>query len=202
MHDAAKRFTLHVKCLFPDFFKEKMVLDVGSGDINGTNRLLFSNCTYHGNDVVAGPNVTIVSKTADLPYKEGMFDTIVSTECFEHDPQYEQSLKKIVSMLKDGGLFVFTCASTGRPEHGTLRTTPSESFASIANIPGMSDYYKNLIYADIDAAIDVKRHFDMSRCYYNAEPYSDLYFWGIKKGGTVSMESIPEYSGPRVSRVA
>ena len=33
-------------------------------------------------------NVTIVSKTKDLPFEDASFDTIVSTECFEHDPEY------------------------------------------------------------------------------------------------------------------
>lgn len=44
------------------------------------------------------------------------FDTIISTECFEHDPEYSESLNKIYKMLKPDGLFCFTCASTNRME--------------------------------------------------------------------------------------
>ena len=50
-------------------------------------------------------NVTIVSKTKDLPYENETFDTIISTECFEHDPTYKESFLKIYAMLKKDGLF-------------------------------------------------------------------------------------------------
>ena len=30
-----------------------------------------------------------------IPFENNLFDTIISTECFEHDPEWEQSLKKI-----------------------------------------------------------------------------------------------------------
>ena len=85
MHLEARYFTLFVKRILNDFFIGKVVLDVGSGDINGNNRFLFENCNYEGNDVVQAPNVTIVSKTKDLQFEDNSFDTIISTECFEHD---------------------------------------------------------------------------------------------------------------------
>ena len=110
MHDQARDFTLFVKSILNDFFINKQVLDVGSGDINGNNRFLFENCQYVGNDVIQAPNVTIVSKTKDLPFEENTFDTIISTECFEHDPEYKESFIKIYNMLKPDGLFCFTCA--------------------------------------------------------------------------------------------
>ena len=69
---------------------------LGSGDINGNNKYLFKNCEYNGNDVIEEKNVTIVSKTKDLPFKNKYFDTIISTECFEHDPSYKESFKKYI----------------------------------------------------------------------------------------------------------
>jgi SAM-dependent methyltransferase len=72
--------------------------------------------------------VTIVSKTSELPFEDHSFQTIVSTECFEHDPEWKASFQKIVSMLKPGGLFAFTCATTGRGEHGTRRSDNFSSF--------------------------------------------------------------------------
>ena len=77
----------------------KRVLDVGSGDINGNNNFLLENCLYDGNDVIEAKNVTVVSKTKDLPFSNHTFDTIVSTECFEHDPEYRQSFEKIYHQL-------------------------------------------------------------------------------------------------------
>ncbi|MAA53453.1 MAG: hypothetical protein CMJ41_10660 [Phycisphaerae bacterium] len=65
------------------------------------------NCEYNGNDVIKAPNVTIVSKTKDLPFDNETFDTIILTECFEHDPTYKESFLKIYDMLKKDGLFFF-----------------------------------------------------------------------------------------------
>jgi SAM-dependent methyltransferase len=181
MHPEAVDFLLFVKKIFNEFFIEKMVLDVGSGDINGNNKFLFENCEYNGNDVIQAPNVTIVSKTKDLPFSDNTFDTIISTECFEHDPEYKESFVKIYNMLKPGGLFCFTCASTGRPEHGTRRTTPNDSYGTIGNLEDMSDYYKNLTEIDLNDVLSLHSMFSVWDTYYN---YSscDLYFVGIKKG--------------------
>lgn len=183
MHDQARNFTVFVKSILSDYFKNKRVLDVGAGDINGNNRFLFENCHYEGNDVVQAPNATIVSKTKDLPFAPNSFDTIISTECFEHDPEYKESFLKIYDMLKPGGLFCFTCASTGRAEHGTRRTTPGDSYGTIGNLGDMIDYYKNLTGDDISEIFLNKMgiFFSSFDTYYNA--YSkDLYFVGIKAG--------------------
>ena len=184
MHPEVIHFTLFVKSQLPDFFNNKKVLDVGSGDINGNNRGLFGNCEYEGNDVYHGPNVTIVSKTSALPFSDNTFDTIISTECFEHDPEYTASFQKIIKMLKPGGLFLFTCASTGRPEHGTRRTSPIDSYGTIGNVEGWTDYYKNLTFEDIKNSVDLSL-FSQYAHYYNSQS-KDLYFWGIKQGGDIS----------------
>jgi len=179
MHDQAKAFTQFVAATLPDSFSGKTVLDVGSGDINGNNRFLFKDCDYTGNDVYIAPNATIVCKTGALPMGENTFDTIVSTECFEHDPEYAESFRKIVYMLKPGGLFLFTCASTGRHEHGTRRTSPGDSYGTIGNVSGWTDYYKNLTIDDLDTAVGLDATFSSYASYYNTSP-CDLYFWGVK----------------------
>lgn len=191
MHPEAKHFMDFCRATFSEFFINKKVLDVGSGDINGNNRYLFTNCDYTGNDVSKGPNVTIVSKTHLLSIGENTFDTIVSTECFEHDPFYEMSFKKINSMLKPGGLLCFTCASTGRPEHGTRRSHSRAALSTINNIEDMQDYYKNLTIEDVAAAIDLKE-FSVYYSYYNSKSY-DLYFVGVKKPRPVFQ--LPIYKG-------
>lgn len=183
MHLEARDFTIFIKKILGNFFSNKRVLDVGSGDINGNNRFLFENCEYNGNDVIQANNVTIVSKTKDLPFVNNTFDTIISTECFEHDPEYKQSFLKIYDMLKPDGLFCFTCASTGRAEHGTRRTSPSESYGTIGNITDMSDYYKNLTELDLNEVLPLNEMFTVWDTYYNSKS-KDLYFVGIKKGTT------------------
>ena len=182
MHIQANRFLQWASVTFNEYFKENItVLDVGSGDINGNNRLLFPPvCTYWGNDVSIGANVNIVSKTSALPFSNDTFDVVVSSECFEHDPEYVLSLQKIFKMLKPGGLFFFTCASTGRAEHGTLKTIPTDSLATRARVPVWSTYYKNLEKADIEAAWEgITASWAAAEYYYNASS-KDIYFWGIK----------------------
>ena len=181
MHEEARDFTLFIKEYLFKYFINKRVLDVGSGDINGNNKYLFENCEYNGNDVFLAKNVTIVSRTKDLLFNDNSFDTIISTECFEHDPEYKQSFLKIYNMLKPDGLFFFTCASTGRPEHGTKRTCPEASYGTINNIEDMVDYYKNLTEIDLNNVLNLDELFSSYDTYYN-NISADLYFVGIKKG--------------------
>lgn len=182
MHEQARDFTVFVKKILGDSFVGKRVLDVGSGDINGNNRFLFDQCEYDGNDVIEAKNVSIVSKTKDLPFEDSTFDTIVSTECFEHDPEYKESFEKIYKMLKPNGVFCFTCASTGRREHGTRRTSPQDSYGTLGSIDNMVDYYKNLTESDLNNVLPLNNLFSAWDTYYNAES-CDLYFVGIKNGG-------------------
>jgi SAM-dependent methyltransferase len=181
MHGQARAFTVFVKKILGNYFINKRVLDVGSGDINGNNRFLFENCEYDGNDVIQANNVTIVSKTKDLPFTDNTFDTIISTECFEHDPEYKESFIKIYNMLKPDGMFCFTCASTDRGEHGTRRTSPQDSYGTIGNLSDMSDYYKNLTEIDLNDVLSLNVLFSVWDTYYN-NVSKDLYFVGIKKG--------------------
>ena len=191
MHGEARDFTLFCKKNLANYFEKKHVLDVGSGDINGNNKFLFDNCIYEGNDVISAPNVSIVSRTKDLPFEDNTFDTIISTECFEHDPEFRESFLKIYKMLKPGGLFCFTCASTGRAEHGTRRTSPSESYGTIGNLEDMSDYYKNLTEIDLNEVLKLNNTFSAWDTYYNSKS-CDLYFVGIKNGNS-TMNILEKY---------
>ena len=192
MHPEARDFTLFVKQIMTTYFIGKKVLDVGSGDINGNNRFLFQSCDYDGNDVIEAKNVTIVSKTKDLPFMDNTLDTIISTECFEHDPEYKASFLKIYDMLKPDGLFCFSCASTHRPEHGTRRTSPADSYGTIGNLSDMSDYYKNLSEIDLNEVLPLNTLFSVWDTYYNYYT-KDLYFVGIKKG-KLSYNALPKYN--------
>ena len=177
-HPAQTNFCKLIKNKFKDHFENKRVLDCGSLDINGNNKFLFDNCEYIGIDVWEGNNVDVVTTIHEYNEPDESFDTIISTECFEHDKYYKQSLKNIVRLLKPGGLFLFTCATHGRIEHGTVRTSPMNSATS--NIEGWENYYKNLSQKDIEEVINVKDIFVEYQFKLNSSPH-DLYFWGIKK---------------------
>ena len=51
-------------------------------------------------------------------------------------------------MTRPEGLFTFTCASTGRPEHGTRRSGPQDA-PLLMEQGDWGDYYKNLTEEDI-----------------------------------------------------
>ena len=178
-HPEQKEFCERVLQQMPNLFENKNVLDVGSLDINGNNRFLFTNCTYCGIDIGNGPNVDIVSLSHEFQAPDETYDVIVSTECFEHDMHYKKSLINIVRILKKGGLFLFTCATTDRPEHGTRRTSPGNAPLLMSHLE-WSDYYKNLTEQDIREVIDVDLIFDKYYFEVNNQAH-DLYFWGIKK---------------------
>lgn len=175
-HPEQQTFCLSVKKKYPRFFQDVDVLDIGSLDINGNNRYLFANYTYIGIDVGKGKNVDVVCLGHEYkPNKQ--FDVVISTECFEHDQHWQETIKNCISLTKSGGLFIFSCATTGRQEHGTTRTTPQDSpfTHSIFN-----DYYKNLTEYDIRQIPSFDENFSKMEFSTNNKT-KDLYFYGIKK---------------------
>jgi SAM-dependent methyltransferase len=176
-HLAQQNFFNSLKSVFPERFRNCRVLDIGSLDINGNNRSLFTDADYIGIDLGKGPNVDVVSYGHE--YKSDvLFDVIISSECFEHDMYYAETLKNAVSLLKPGGLFTFTCATTGREEHGTKRSF--SEWASPFTSKLFDGYYKNLTESDIRNAIDVDNIFSSYEFIINPIGH-DLYFYGIKK---------------------
>jgi SAM-dependent methyltransferase len=202
MHKEARAFTRWAKQQVPNAFDSVDALDAGGGDINGNNKGLFTNIdsnTYVCNDVGPAPNATHVCKTAELPFADGSFDTVVSTECFEHDPEYAESLQKIMRLLRNGGTLAFTCATTGRAEHGTRRTSGAVSWGTRADVPGFPDYYKNLTVDDVVTVLDMSQ-FSEWQAYCEVKS-CDLYFIGVKRGGPPGKVLTGEYKARRVKRV-
>ena len=179
-HIQQQEFCTRVKEKYKDFFRNKLVLDIGSLDINGNNQEYFYNCNYIGVDIAEGRNVDMISKGHELGFPDATFDVIISTECFEHDQYYDSTIKNIYRMLKPGGLFLFTCATTGRPEHGTRKTTPEDA-PLLQNNVEWSDYYKNLTESNIREILNIEKSFSLFEFSTN-EVSQDLYFYGFKTG--------------------
>jgi hypothetical protein len=94
-------------------------------------------------------------------------------------------------MLKDDGLFVLTCATYGRREHGTPRRSMDSSLTS--ETEGGS-YYLNLAMQDIVAAIPVDQMFSDYRFFYNHFS-RDFYFIGFKSSAAnVKSEAIAKFA--------
>lgn len=190
-HHQQQEFCKRIATRFPKYFKNKRVLDIGSLDINGNNRFFLTDCNYIGLDVGEGPNVDIVQVAHLYDAPDETFDLIISTEVFEHDMFYEKSIQNIIRMLKPGGAFIFTCASTGRPEHGTRKSDGSWAAPLLANISEeWSDYYLNLTEADIRKIPGFNQVFPDGMFEYNSDP-GDLYFFGVK-GGIANDEKYSE----------
>src|SRR6478609_5903751 len=126
-HSAQAVFFKQVKKKFPEFFKWKHVLEVGSLNINGTVRDNFVNCNYVGCDLDLGPGVDLAVQGQDLAFDDESFDITTSAECFEHNPFWKETFLNMKRMTKKDGLIAFTCAGKDRPEHGTYRTDPGSS---------------------------------------------------------------------------
>ena len=150
-HKQQRNFCERVREKYPEFFTNKKVLDIGSLDINGSNRDLFKDCEYTGIDIGEGKNVDIVSVGHLFQGPDNYYDTIISTEVFEHDMYYPQTIQNVMRMLKPGGLFLFTCAAPGRAEHGTRRTGAFDAPLLLKISEEWADYYKNLTPDDIYA---------------------------------------------------
>ena len=177
MHKEAVHFIKHINNIFPEYFENKTVLDVGGGDINGNNRYLFTDYTYVGVDIGEGENVDVVCRGHEFKDSEG-FDVVISSECFEHDEFWKDTIINCIALTKPGGVFLFSCATTGRPEHGTRRTSPQDSpFTSEIE----NDYYMNLTEQDIRKEINMENHFSQHQFIAREIWPQDLYFWGLAR---------------------
>jgi SAM-dependent methyltransferase len=157
-----------IKKSYPEFFTNAKVLEVGSLDINGSIRPFFENCDYLGVDLGEGRGVDMVAKGEELDFPDGAFDTTASCECFEHNEKWAKTFQNMVRMTRPGGLVFFTCATTGRPEHGTRRTTPQDA-------PFCGDYYRNLVAEDFGICLRILQSIIF------LHTYTTWRFVGIKK---------------------
>lgn len=176
-HETQMKFLTDVKKHHEEFFRNSKVLEIGSVDINGSPRVLFNNCIYTGVDLAPGKGVDRISFGHSIDDPDGSYDTVISTECFEHDQYYQNTFKNMIRLCRKGGLIVFTCATTGRPEHGTNRTSPEDSLTCHI---GLGDYYKNLEEKHFREFINFDEVFSFYWFGTNLNP-ADLYFCGIKK---------------------
>lgn len=173
-HSEQQQFCESVRALFPDMFKNKTVLDVGSLDINGNKRYLFTDCLYTGLDIGPGPNVDVVSPVHLFkpPFK---YDVVICCEMLEHDRYWRESLKAMYKLLKPGGLLVLTAASLDRQPHGVETRHPEAS-------PFTNDYYMNINKIHIFEVFKYKlnRYFKDWKISLNYDS-NDIYMYGIKE---------------------
>jgi SAM-dependent methyltransferase len=193
-HGSQALYFYFIREKFPQYFKDTKVLDVGSLNINGCNKLLFGGCDYTGIDLGEGDNVDLVCVAHEHDVPDGYYDVIISSECFEHDMHIEKTLQNIYRMLRPGGLFTFTCAADNRHEHGTLKCDP-EASPFTSKIDEWCNYYRGLNIDDVKSMLDFDNLFDPCEFQMIEE---DLHFFGIKKSEEqiqqTSQESFDDYA--------
>jgi len=171
-HPAQQLFIRQIRSAFEGFFIKTKVLEIGSLNINGTVRIFFEKPKlYVGCDLGPGPGVDTVSYGHELQYQAGFFDVSISCECFEHDRYWKKTFQKMWELVRPAGLVVFSCATEGREEHGTVNNGPHVA-------PFTNDYYNNLKEEDFLQSFNLSNMFS----YYNFSvnnSVNDLYFWGI-----------------------
>ena len=171
-----------LKQKFPQFFNGIKVLDVGSANINGTNKSWFENCEYVGLDISPWPNVDVVSVAHEYDAPDESFDVVCSTSELEHDIHWKETLLKMVKLLKPGGFMWFDAPHTWA-EHGTVEHSPSDSLTSKLN-DEWAHYYKNMDIEDITSVLNLDEIFESHEIFYktiNDGPETSLRFWGIKR---------------------
>ena len=176
MHWQAFAFVQSIRAICPDLFYDKRILEFGSHTVNYSIKELFLKTeTYIGVDLSIGKTVDVVAAAQDV-YLGNEFDVVISCECFEHNPYFHKTFTNMYHHAGNNGIVIFTCPTTGRPEHGTSRTDLNDS-------PGTAslgwDYYKNLTADDFDPVF-IKNSFEHHLFIENVESH-DLYFVGFKR---------------------
>ena len=159
MHPPVQEYIAKIKERFPDHFKSKRVLEMGSLNINGTTREFFEGGEYIGIDHMEGKDVDVVVKAHE--YDSEPFDVVVSTEMLEHDKYAEKSIANAMRLLKKGGLLIVTCASDSREPHYEWT--------------GEENHYKNISRQDVERWLKGYKH-EIEQ----SEDLEDIRFMAIK----------------------
>jgi hypothetical protein len=178
MHPEAREAVRKIRDKYPEAFQYKTVLEIGSLDINGSVRHLFKSCAFMGLNITPGPGVNFVGSLSEFTDQLAVsethsYDTVFSTEVLEHSKDWRTDIEDMWINCKPGGLVFFTCATTGRAEHGTHGNSPSSS-------PGTNDHYQNITQQMLEEVINFEKYFKEWEFSINHESY-DLYFYGITK---------------------
>lgn len=113
MHDTAhdlgsKFFSVYAQ-------PKSFILDVGSMDVNGSLKSCApADARYFGVDKEPGKGVDMVLEDPySLPFKDGVFDIVVSSSALEHDPMFWLSFLEFARVLKTGGHIYINVPSNG-----------------------------------------------------------------------------------------
>lgn len=132
MHQEVLNFLACARQRFGDL-KNLHVLELGSQDVNGSPRGIFSGCAkYVGVDRIAGRGVDIISDCRSFDGHK-FFNICICCESLEHDPDPMAFINAAERSLCAGGTLLLTAAAPPRAPHscGGLATLNGEYYTNI-----------------------------------------------------------------------
>lgn len=121
MHANNLRWLTDLKTAYPSAFHGGRVLEIGS-KIWGpppcdTVRPFFTGCSYLGIDAESGAGVDLVVEARHASFDPASFDTVIAFSVFEHDPTWRETVSRVATWLRDGGLFLTCFGAEGNLPH-------------------------------------------------------------------------------------
>lgn len=94
--------------------KKELVLEIGSGIspvLTSWDRIVYSDLSASALDMlkkIHGRGQYVVADAMNLPFEDGAFSHVISSEVLEHLEDDRQSLKEIARVTKPGGMLIVT----------------------------------------------------------------------------------------------
>jgi SAM-dependent methyltransferase len=94
---------------------KNVVVDIGSYDVNGSYKTLFPNWSYHGADIVAGPNVDLVMENPyTIPLPDNSADLIISGDCLQYVKNPFRLIQEAARILKSERYIIINASAEQR----------------------------------------------------------------------------------------
>ena len=162
MHGSAYK---HAEKFFNKYCKDnignKIVIDIGSLDINGTMKPIFKEAKqYIGIDQAEGKNVDIVGSSHKIPIQDNYSDITVSSSCFEHDDMFWVSFLEICRITKSDG-YIYIQAPSDGPYHAHPVDNwrfYKDSWAALARWAELNNYKLDVVESFVDENTDGHWH--------------------------------------------
>ena len=95
-------------------------LDLGAGHFDRYGRVF--NCSeYVKMDVEKHDGIDVIGRAENIPFQDNSFDSVVSTQVFEHVSDPEKSAREVYRVLKTGGHLLVTV-----PQTNELHSEPND----------------------------------------------------------------------------
>lgn len=146
MHDTALQSGMLFAKTYGD--TDKIVVDVGGKDVNGSCRKFFEDLgmKYICVDLESHESVDIVVRPGEpLPFATGSIDLIISTSCLEHDPCFWLTFREFSRIVKLGG-YVYVNA----PSNGPYHTYPGDNWRFYSDAGQALAYWSGTQFANAE----------------------------------------------------